>query len=373
MQIRAPLFVKIMAPLILLIFLTVGISGYWVYQESTGRWQTEMDTRLVRVANLVASTVDRESLREIRQPTDIDSPAYQQIAGRLEQAVIAANVAWIGIYYREDDHFYYWVDYDYSGVGYPFFYATPAHFAAYTDLQPQPVAYTDEFGSYYGFVAPIIVTNEAGQEEVIGLVEALVDQAARTLLQQDTLSRVLPILLIGSLIAVVLSGLITIILFNQPLRRLQHGTMALAQGRFGYTIKLSSRDELGDLAETFNRMSKQLKQLYQELAERERIQRELEIAQRVQLAVFPAEIPQVPGVAIATYFRPHRETSGDFYDLLPFGDGQIGLVIGDVSKLTILILRPRYWINQIPFWPIGLCPACLRPLATPVLIFTSKN
>jgi sigma-B regulation protein RsbU (phosphoserine phosphatase) len=335
MLIRAPLFVKIMAPLILLIFLTVGISGYWVYQESTSRWQAEMDTRLARVANLVASTVDRERLSAIRQPTDIDDPAYQQIAGRLEQAVIAANVAWIGIYYREDDYFYYWVDYDYSGVGYPFFYATPAHFAAYADRQPQPVAYTDEFGSYYGFVAPIIVTNEAGQEEVIGLVEALVDQEARTLLQQDTFSRVLPIVLIGSLIAVVLSALITVILFNQPLRRLQRGAMALAQGRFGYTIRLSSRDELGDMAETFNQMSRQLKKLYQELAEQERIQRELEIAQRVQLAIFPAEIPQVPGVTIATYFRPHRETSGDFYDLLPLGDGQIGIVIGDVSGKSI--------------------------------------
>jgi sigma-B regulation protein RsbU (phosphoserine phosphatase) len=335
MQIRAPLFVKIMAPLILLITLTVGISGYRVYQESTGRWQTEMDTRLARVASLVAAEVDRERLSSIHEPIDIDSPAYQQIADRLEQAVIAANVAWVGIYYREGDYFYYWVDYDYTGVGYPFFYATAAHFAAYADRQPHPVEYTDEFGSYYGFVAPIIVTNEAGEEEVIGLVEALVDQAGRTLLQQNTLNRVLPILLAGSFIAVIFSALITVALFNQPLHRLQQGALALSQGQFGYLIDLSSRDELGDLADSFNQMSRQLKQLYHKLAERERIERELEIAQRVQLAIFPAEIPQIAGLDIATFCRPHRETSGDFYDLFPFSNDQMGIVVGDVSGKSI--------------------------------------
>jgi sigma-B regulation protein RsbU (phosphoserine phosphatase) len=334
-RIRAPLFVKIMTPLVLLIGLAVGLSGYRVYQESTQRWQTEMDTRLERVTTLVAGNIDSDLLKSIRTPSDIDNPAYLQIAGRLEEAVVAANVAWIGIYYREGDYFYYWVDYDHSGVGYPFFYATPAHFAAYADRQTHPVEYTDEFGSYYGYVAPIIVTNDEGEAEVIGLVEALVDQESRTLLQQATLSRVLPILLGGGLVAIAFSTLITLWLFNRPLRRLQQGALALAQGRFGQTITLSSNDELGDLANTFNQMSRQLEQLYQERAERERLQHELEIAQRVQQAVFPAEIPQIPGLAIAAFCRPHRETSGDFYDLLPLGDGQVGIVVGDVSGKSI--------------------------------------
>src|SRR5262245_14892603 len=278
MGIRAPLLVKVLAPLILVILLTVGLSGYQVYQESTRRWQAEMDARLERVVNLVASKLDQEQLQSIREPGQIDSAAYEQIADQLQQALIAGNIAWMGVYYREGDYFYYWVDTDYSGVGYPFFYATPAHFAAYTDQQSRPVEYTDEFGSYYGFVAPIIVTNEAGDSEVIGLVEALVDRESRFLLQRDTLNRVLSILLIGSLIAIVLSALITILLFNRPLRRLQQGAQALAQGKFGHMITLDSRDELGDLADTFNQMSGQLEQLYHEHAERERFRHELEIA-----------------------------------------------------------------------------------------------
>lgn len=335
MGIRAPLLVKVMAPLILVIFLTVGLSGYQVYQESTRRWHSEMDARLKRVVNLVATTVDQEQLQSIREPADIDSLAYKRVTDQLQQSVIAGNIPWLGIYYREGDYFYYWADSDYSGAGYPFFYATPAHFAAYEDHQSHPVEYTDEFGSYYGFIAPILAENEAGEPEVIGLVEALVDQEARYLLQQDTFSRVLPILLAGSLIAILIAATITVILFNRPLHHLRQGALAVAQGKFGHKITLYSRDELSDLADTFNRMSDQLEQLYQEQAERERFRREIEIARQVQQATFPATIPQVPGLAIAAFCRPHSETSGDFYDLLPLGEGQVGIVVGDVSGKSI--------------------------------------
>jgi serine phosphatase RsbU (regulator of sigma subunit) len=335
MGIRAPLLLKVLTPLFLLILLTVGLSGYQVYQESTRRWQAEMDARLERVANLLATTLDQEQLKLIHEPVDLDSPAYETVARQLDQAVTASNITWAGVYYREGDYFYYWVDYEYSGVGYPFFYATPAHFAAYADQQTYPVEYTDEFGAYYGFVAPIIATNTAGEPEVIGLVETLVDRESRFLLQRDTMNRVFLILLVGSLIAIGLSALITVLLFKQPLRRLKQGAMAIAQGQFGYKIRLDSRDELGDLAETFNQMSDQLQQLVQDHAERERLHHDLEIARQVQQANFPAVIPQVPGLAIAAFCRPHSETSGDFYDLLTLDGCQLGVMVGDVSGKSI--------------------------------------
>lgn len=336
MKMRVPLSLKIMVPLVGLIILAVTLSGFRVYQISAERWQTEMDTRLQRIATLVANTVDRSALEQIRQPVDIDSPAYTRVATQLEQAVTASNIAWIGIYYREHDYFYYWVDYDYSGVGYPFFYATPSHFAAYQNQQSHQVQYTDEFGSYYGFVAPIVVT-DAGGSRTIGLVEAVVDLESRDLLQREALQAVLPVLIGVSAIAAILSLITAYILFGRSFRQLRQGTMALAAGNFGHTINYSSRfkDELDDLADTFNQMSIQLEQLYRERVEQERIQREIEIARRVQQALFPAQIPQVSGLEIAAFCQPHRETSGDFYDLLALGDGHLGVVIGDVSGKSI--------------------------------------
>jgi sigma-B regulation protein RsbU (phosphoserine phosphatase) len=334
MKIYIPLAVKVMVPLIGLMILVVSLSGYSVYQLSANRWQAELDTRLERVASLLAQTINPADLQQIRQPTDLDSPLYTQLATRLEQAITAGSLAWAGIYYRDSDYLYYWVDSDYTGVGYPFFYATPQHLATFTEGKPQRVEYTDEFGSYYGFVAPIVTSDENG-EQVVGIVETVVDQESRYLLQREALMAVWPVLLVSSLVAVVMSLLITYLVFGRYLYRLEQGALALAAGQFGYTINLHTRDELERLANTFNQMSAQLDQLYRERAEQERVKREIEIARQVQQALFPAQIPQVLGLEVAAYCQPHRETSGDFYDLLPLGDGQLGVVVGDVSGKSI--------------------------------------
>jgi serine phosphatase RsbU (regulator of sigma subunit)/predicted ester cyclase len=71
--------------------------------------------------------------------------------------------------------------------------------------------------------------------------------------------------------------------------------------------------------------------LDQELKERERMEQELRLARRIQQALLPKELPQLGGWDIAPYYRPAREVGGDFYDFLPLKDGNIGLVIGDVS------------------------------------------
>lgn len=60
------------------------------------------------------------------------------------------------------------------------------------------------------------------------------------------------------------SLLAMIFTFNRPMRRLQQGAMALADGDFDTTIDLRSNDELGDMADTFNQMSAQFKKHYDE-------------------------------------------------------------------------------------------------------------
>ncbi len=281
-KIRFSLFVKIVAPLIVLIALTVGISGYRIYQASTERWQSEMDTRLERTALLIASTVDPALLDRVRLPTDLDNDVYSRIAGPMEAAQTAGNVDWIGIYYRQADHLYYWVDTSGTGVGYPFFYPSAAHVAAFADQLPHKVEYTDEFGSYYGFVAPIIVDG-AGGPEVLGLVEASLEAESAQLLQRAALQQVWPILAAGIVAAVAVTTAISYLAFLRPIHRLKRGALALAAGELGHTIELRSHDELGDLAATFNQMSARLAQLYLELQEHNRLLEERVATRTVEL------------------------------------------------------------------------------------------
>ena len=68
-----------------------------------------------------------------------------------------------------------------------------------------------------------------------------------------------------------------------------------------------------------------------EMAQRERLNRELEIAREVQEHLFPQRLPAVPGLDYCGYCRPAREVGGDYYDFLPLPEGRLGIAIGDVS------------------------------------------
>lgn len=72
--------------------------------------------------------------------------------------------------------------------------------------------------------------------------------------------------------------------------------------------------------------------LYRELVARERMQRELEIAAQIQTGLLPKTVPQVPGADIAGASYPATEVGGDFYDFFTLPDGEVGLVLGDVTS-----------------------------------------
>jgi sigma-B regulation protein RsbU (phosphoserine phosphatase) len=68
-----------------------------------------------------------------------------------------------------------------------------------------------------------------------------------------------------------------------------------------------------------------------EMAQRERLNRELEIAQEVQAHFFPQRLPRVPGLDYCGQCWPAREVGGDYYDFLELPEGKLGIAIGDVS------------------------------------------
>jgi phosphoserine phosphatase RsbU/P len=63
----------------------------------------------------------------------------------------------------------------------------------------------------------------------------------------------------------------------------------------------------------------------------ERIEKELRFAQRVQLALLPAEVPKLRGVDLAGRFAPARELGGDLHDFLLPDDNALVVAVGDVS------------------------------------------
>jgi serine phosphatase RsbU (regulator of sigma subunit)/predicted ester cyclase len=74
-----------------------------------------------------------------------------------------------------------------------------------------------------------------------------------------------------------------------------------------------------------------LQRLEQDRIERERVQQELLVARRIQLASLPKEVPTLEGWQISPLYQPAREVGGDFYDFYELDDGRVGLVVGDAT------------------------------------------
>jgi serine phosphatase RsbU (regulator of sigma subunit) len=68
-----------------------------------------------------------------------------------------------------------------------------------------------------------------------------------------------------------------------------------------------------------------------QVSEHERIEQELRTAREIQHTFLPKDVPAIRGWHIVPYYQSAREVGGDFYDFLPFADGRLGLVIGDVA------------------------------------------
>jgi len=71
--------------------------------------------------------------------------------------------------------------------------------------------------------------------------------------------------------------------------------------------------------------------LLQSELEKERMERELQIASEIQRHLIPEKIPEVEHLDISATYRPCKEVGGDFYDIIPFGQDKIIFVMADVA------------------------------------------
>jgi sigma-B regulation protein RsbU (phosphoserine phosphatase) len=99
----------------------------------------------------------------------------------------------------------------------------------------------------------------------------------------------------------------------------------LAQGEFGPPLPVTTVDEVGELAECFNKMTRQLKQ-------RLRLKEALNVAREVQQNLLPHTGYSSKRIIIDGISNYCDETGGDYFDIIPFPgkNKKVGIVVGDV-------------------------------------------
>lgn len=64
---------------------------------------------------------------------------------------------------------------------------------------------------------------------------------------------------------------------------------------------------------------------------RQKMERELEVAQGIQRSFLPQQLPTISGWDLSVFYRAARQVGGDFYDFIPLRNGKWGIVIADVA------------------------------------------
>ncbi len=109
------------------------------------------------------------------------------------------------------------------------------------------------------------------------------------------------------------------------------GTQHVRAGNFGHQIPVRARDQLGELAESFNLMTGEVTTLLAEMADKGRLEQEMFAAREIQQKLLPSGPPRLTGLTVSAFCEPAREVAGDYYDFLPITDSMIGLLIADVA------------------------------------------
>jgi sigma-B regulation protein RsbU (phosphoserine phosphatase) len=72
-------------------------------------------------------------------------------------------------------------------------------------------------------------------------------------------------------------------------------------------------------------------QMHESLLERERVNRDLKLAEQVQKRFLPQSVPAVAGYEFFAHYDPAYEVGGDYYDFVPLSGNRIAIALGDVS------------------------------------------
>jgi sigma-B regulation protein RsbU (phosphoserine phosphatase) len=112
---------------------------------------------------------------------------------------------------------------------------------------------------------------------------------------------------------------------------LYDATLKIKVGDFSHRIPIRTKDQLSELAGSFNAMTGNIQGLIRESKEKERLESELEIAREVQSQLFPARVPYLSTLELKGICNPARSVSGDYYDFISIDSERIALAIGDIA------------------------------------------
>ena len=139
------------------------------------------------------------------------------------------------------------------------------------------------------------------------------------------------------IIAIILSSLFFNFFIHKPIKKLCNAVKLFHKGNFENKLGKSGISELQDLTDSYNdlgfSLNKYMKNLKEEVRNRQILETEISIAAEIQKSVMPKieNIPKREEFELAAKLKPAKHVAGDFFDYFFIDDNRIVLIIGDVS------------------------------------------
>lgn len=107
--------------------------------------------------------------------------------------------------------------------------------------------------------------------------------------------------------------------------------VAMNRGAFDFVTKPIDFEDLSTTIDKTERHIRILLETQQVQARLAALDKELEVAQRIQQSILPGELPREAGFSASGLMLPAHAVGGDFYDVFPMESGTWGVLIADVS------------------------------------------
>lgn len=142
------------------------------------------------------------------------------------------------------------------------------------------------------------------------------------------------IIALSVLLASILIGLLFAGTISRPLRKLTGTVQKIAQGDLNQKVDIRSTGEVGVLGTAVNKMTADLQKSLNARIFKEKTEKELELASRIQRALLPKTLPEPENIDISAQLIPAESVSGDVYDFLEVNNDKGHYLYGYLGDVT---------------------------------------
>ena len=119
--------------------------------------------------------------------------------------------------------------------------------------------------------------------------------------------------------------------FVSPIVRITERVRRFSSGDTETELPLEGVEEYFEISKALNEMMSRLRRDRENIVERERVAKEIQVAGEIQKTLLPGNLPAIPGLKLDAFYRAASRISGDLYDVFRIDNQNYCLLVADVS------------------------------------------